>query len=112
MGALYEFNWLLKLPNIDEQQLCVDKSFHFSKSGIRVYPINIPVDLVNNHWETVARCIITQITISSQETTGEYTIVEIYDETKRKILTEHLRNLLKIVKNQPDISSYDEIHIT
>lgn len=112
MGFIYEFNWILKLSDLDENKLRVGQNYTFIKSGVRAFPIDIPIDLVNKNWEAVAQCMIKQITITSKETTGEYSVIEIYSEEKREILTEQWRNLLKKTKNISEIADYSEMHIT
>lgn len=111
-GCLYEFNWILKLPNIEEEIIASGKEFNFQKKDIRLYPINIPIDLVNSNWEAVAQCVITRITITRECTQGEYRILEVYDSKKREMLSEQWRRLLRYSINRKNISDYREIHIT
>lgn len=111
MGVLYEFNWILKLPQIDEN-LLIGQNYRFVKDGIRTYPIGIPIDLVNNQWEAVARCIINSVTLTANKTEGEYKILEVYSLDKKKILTEQWRSLLKITKGVENIDNYENVHIT
>ena len=112
MGFQYEFNWMLKLSDLDDKQLQLNKKYPFVKAGARVFPIDMPLDLVNGNWEAVARCIIDQITITSDKTVGKYKVVEIYDAKKRELLTEQWRSLLKTTKNIPAIGDYSKVHIT
>lgn len=90
MGFLYEFNWILKLPQIDPE-ISIGKVYNFAKSGIRIYPIGTPVELVNDKWEVIARCIINSITITQNMTEGEYIIIELYSKSKQIVLTEQLK---------------------
>lgn len=112
MGFQYEFNWMLKLSDLNEQQLQINHRYPFVKKGVRAFPIDMPIDLVNGNWEAVARCIINRITITSNETTGEYEVIEIYDEQKRRMLSEQWRSLLKITKDIPDVEDFSKVHIT
>jgi hypothetical protein len=112
MGFMYEFNGILKLSEANENNLCVGQNYTFGKSGVRVFPIDMSIDLVNRNWEVIAQCVIKQITITSKETTGEYSIIEIYDLEKREMLTEQWRSLLKRTKNISDVVDYSEMHIT
>ena len=111
MGYKYEFNWILKLSDIDSDIL-VGQNYHFVKHGVRVYPIGIPIDLVNSKWEAVARCVINKITISSEQTDGYYSIIEIYSQEKRQVLSEQWSSLLKIAKGVDEIEAFEQIHIT
>lgn len=112
MGFQYEFNWMLKLSDLNEHRLQINHRYPFVKKGVRAFPIDMPIDLVNGNWEAVARCIINHITITSNETTGEYEVIEIYDEQKRRLLSEQWRSLLKITKDMPDVEDFSKVHIT
>lgn len=112
MGFQYEFNWILKLSDLDQQLLEVQHIYSFSKSGVRAFPLGIPIDLVNANWEAVARCIINTVSLTPETTTGTYTVVEIYDKGKREILTDQWRSLLKIAKGFSDIQDFKDVHIT
>lgn len=112
MGFLYEFNWLLKLSDLDEESLQINHKYSFAKKGVRAFPLDMPIDLVNGNWEAVARCIINQITITSKETTGEYEVIEIYDTQKRELFTEQWRSLLKITKDVSNVEDFSKVHIT
>ena len=112
VGFQYEFNWMLKLSALDEQQLQVNHKYPFTKAGVRIFPLDMPVDLVNGNWEAVARCVINRITITLEETTGEFKVIEIYDKQKRELLTRQWRNLVKITKNMVNVEDFSKIHIT
>lgn len=112
MGCLYEFNWILKLPSVNRETLVVGKQYSFEKNGIRIYPINIPIDLVNDNWEAIARCVISTISISSCQTTGEYKILEVYDEKRSKVFSEQWRKVLKYTISKDTIEDYRTQHIT
>ncbi len=112
MGFQYEFNWILKISDLDELHLQSNHQYPFVKKGARIYPLGMPIDLINGNWEAVARSIIDQITITPNETLGEYKVIEIYDTQKRKMLTEQWRTLLKISKNMPNIDDFSQVHIT
>jgi len=112
MGFLYEFNWILKLSDLDENNVCAGNTYSFTKHGVRAYPIDMPIDLVNKNWEVVAKCTISRITITSQATSGEYHVIEVYDKQTRKCLSEQWRDFLKITKKIENITDYSQIHIT
>lgn len=95
MGFQYEFNWILKLPNLNQKQLEIGQTYSFIKSGVRTFPLDMPIDLVNKNWEVVARCVIKQINITSKETKGEYMVIEIYDVKKRELLSQHWRGFFE-----------------
>lgn len=112
MGFIYEFNWILKLSELEEEKLQIGEQYSFTKSGVRAFPLDMPIDLVNSNWEAVARCVINQITITSQDTKGVYTIIELYDKEKKEILTKQWRELLKYSKQLPEMTDFSKVHIT
>ena len=67
MGSKIEFNWALKLSpenGLNESILREGEIFEFTKSENRVYPINIPIDLINQDWIGLARVIVIEYTQS------------------------------------------------
>ena len=62
MGFKTEFNWGLKLKpsdGLDEKSLEAGKVYEFCKKEYRVYPVGIPIDLINERWEPVAKVLVT-----------------------------------------------------
>ena len=112
MGFQVEFNWMLKVADLDETALCIQKTYPFFKSGLRVYPIDIPIDLVNGNWEAVGRCFISDVSLNSEGTNGHYTVIEIYDKSKRDFLTNYWRSLLMITKGLSSVDDFSKLHIT
>ena len=62
MGCVYELNWILKLSNDQIPELEENIECNFRKNGVRIYPINVPIDLVNENWEAIARCVVVSST--------------------------------------------------
>lgn len=110
MGYQYEFNWILKLSEIGE--IHVGDCYNFTKKGNRIYPLNTPIDLVNNKWEALARCIIHKIELTKNKTEGSYEIIEVYSNEKKQILTEQWRSLLQTTKGLNIVENFEQIHIT
>lgn len=111
MGCIYEINWILKLPKEQFPNMKYNVEYNFIKNGIRIYPINIPIDLVNENWEAVARCVISSVTMQNGITTGKYRIIDVYDENKRTVLTKLWRDTLCYATND-QINDFSEKHIT
>ena len=56
MGYISEFNWVLKLKpeqGLDEDNLELNTEYSFNKKDRRIYPLGLPILLVNNDWEAV-----------------------------------------------------------
>ena len=112
MGCIYEWNWILKLNHEQIPELRVGEKFTFCKKGIRIFPIYIPIDLVNENWEAVARCVIISVTMQKEETKGIYQIISIYDETERNVVTKLWRDMLCYATNDYEIEDFSKKHIT
>ena len=112
MGAIYEMNTIIKLNKDDVSCYTLGKDHSFVKDGMRIYPIDVPIDLINDNWEAVACCVIKTITISKDKTEGTYTVLEIYDAEKRQILTSQWRRVLQYAKGEETIVDYHNVHIT
>jgi len=76
MGFVTEFNWVLKLTRSSlELPLTPGMTRQFEKSDLRIYPIDIPIDLVDEDWTVQARIRITEVTVGHGKTRGSYTVV-------------------------------------
>lgn len=92
MGFLTEFNWALKLKpenGLDESMLKAGKEYSFSKEGCRIYPVNIPIDLINKDWGPVAKVAVTELNSSQAQTSGKYRVLKIYKGKERDVLTDY-----------------------
>lgn len=112
MGCIYEWNWILKLSHEQIPKLEEGKKFAFRKNGIRIYPIDMPIDLVNENWEAIARCVIISATMEKEETRGEYRILSVYDEAQKSIVTKLCRDMLRYATNEDVIDDFSKKHIT
>lgn len=87
MGYKVELNWVLKLPSQqlprESEQLEEGRIYEFEKEEERIYPVNIPIELVDDHWNIWAEVRILELTIGYGRTTGKYMVLSI-PTTKRK----------------------------
>ncbi|MBU0758722.1 MAG: DUF2584 family protein [Nanoarchaeota archaeon] len=98
MGQMIEFNWLLKLKpeqGLDEKNLEPGREYKFLKKEERLYPIEIPIDLVNLEWEIVANVVVKEYTVRKDETKGKYMVLRVYGSEEREFLTKNLKKTLK-----------------
>lgn len=112
MGTIYEVNWILKLNDDNPNNYITGKEHTFKKDGMRLYPIDVPLDLVNVNWEAIASCIVKQIAIDKEKTVGIYEILDVYEGEKKALLTEQWRNVLQYTKGSEEITDYSDEHIT
>ncbi|MCG8571025.1 MAG: DUF2584 family protein [Spirochaetes bacterium] len=96
-----EFNYILKiregqgLPAHPE----INKVYSFEKTIERVYPLNLPILLVDDDYHVYGKCIILEFTVSNNLTKGKYKIFALFDNEKRKIYTEDLLHSVEYAKN-------------
>ena len=107
MVSKVEFNWALKLKpenGLNEDILKEGEIYEFTKSGNRVYPINIPIDLINQDWTALARVIVIEYTNKENITTGRYRILRIYNEEEKSKITDYWKKDLQTMKDVGAIS--------
>lgn len=103
MGYATEFNWVLKLKpeqGLDEARLVEGKIYSFTKADLRVYPVNIPINLVNSGWEVIARVNVLEFTCKENNTSGKYKVLKIYDSIEKEVLTLNQRENVEIIKGK------------
>ncbi|MCD6478902.1 MAG: DUF2584 family protein, partial [Candidatus Diapherotrites archaeon] len=114
MGFKTEFNWALKLKpenGLNEKVLKVGEIYEFSKEEYRVYPVNIPIDLINQNWEPVAKIIIVEFKNSGGRTSGKYKVLKIYEGEEKRILTNYWIETVQIIKGRK-ISDFSNVKVS
>ncbi|TKJ17150.1 hypothetical protein CEE44_01280 [Candidatus Woesearchaeota archaeon B3_Woes] len=81
--------------------------YEFTKTIERIYPLRIPILLVDDDLNAYGKCVILQTNVGKGNTTGLYEIVSLFDEEERKIFTKDIKESFEIAKtleermNQP-----------
>jgi len=107
MGFKTEFNWVLKLKpeqGLREEELELGKEYRFYKNEYRVYPLDIPIDLLNEDWEAVAKIIIIEVSNFEGKTTGKYKVIKIYSGQEKEILSKHFQENQELLRKVGAIS--------
>jgi len=86
MGYKTEFNWVLVLKEDFPKKIIVGKNYLFEKSGQRVYPRGIPIDLCDKDWQPQAKIIIDDITLNEFYTRGSFRVIYKYGALEKKVL--------------------------
>ncbi len=80
MGMPCEVNSILKLnpsqgyPHILEQEV----RYHATKEGYRIFPVDVPIPLVNEDWVAYTDVVITKLTWERGITNLEFKIDRVY----------------------------------
>ena len=114
MGFKVEFNWALKLKpenGLKEDELEVGKTYEFWKSGNRIYPLNIPIDLINQNWEAVAKIIVVEFKNLENRCLGKYKVIRLYEGEEKRILTDYWREIVQIIKGKK-ISDFSNVKVS
>ena len=87
MGASIKFNWVLQIEPPDAMK--VDETYQFTKSNNRMFPIDTPIDLIDLNRTAIAKVKITSFTNRLGETFGYYTVVKIYADPEKSMLSNY-----------------------
>lgn len=81
MGMPCQVNSIVKLNGTEfPSPLQINTVHKATKSGYRIFPIDVPLQLVDNAWCAYADVVITQLIWASQQTVLEFRIHRIYDQ--------------------------------
>jgi len=93
MGSKLEFNWILKLspqqgfPSSDN--VVAEGVFEFEKTGQRFYPIDMPIELVDQNWNVVAEVVVTELNISSSATRGKFRVLNVLGTPRKSLYAQY-----------------------
>ena len=87
MGFSVKFNWVLQIEPPDS--LRFGGAYSFEKTGNRVFPLDVPIDLIDPQRNAVAKIRIKSFTNEEGLTTGEFVVLKIYMDQERVILTNY-----------------------
>jgi Protein of unknown function (DUF2584) len=81
MGMPCQVNSILKLARSQgyPDRLQLDQSYTVTKSGYRIFPLDVPLALVDETWHAHADIRIDRLTWEQQATAIDFTIVRLYD---------------------------------
>lgn len=91
MGAIWEQQGCLKISAnqglINKEKLKVGKIYEFQKDGHRLFMLDVPLDLVTDKWQAIARVTITEFTAGHGTTKGFYKVLKIYSDEETRIVS-------------------------
>jgi len=81
MGMPCQVNSIVKLNGTEFPSLLeIDAVHKVMKSGYRIFPIDVPLQLVSDAWCAHADVVITQLIWKNQQTVLEFRIHRIYEQ--------------------------------
>jgi Protein of unknown function (DUF2584) len=81
MGMPCQVNSIVKLNRTEfPSSLDINAVHKATKSGYRIFPIDVPLQLVDETWCAHADVVITQLLWAGQQTVLEFRIHRIYDQ--------------------------------
>ncbi len=87
MGFPIKFNWVLQTNQ--NSSLEVGKTYNFSKSGNRNFPLETPIDLIDSERGAIAKISVLEFTNKRNETIGKFRVLKIYEGKEKTILTDY-----------------------
>jgi hypothetical protein len=85
MSYLVRFNWVLKID--PPKQLAIGETYSFSKSGSRIFPIGVPIDLITLKRKAIAKIKVVNFAQDGQQTTGQFIVIKLYESEEQEFLT-------------------------
>lgn len=81
MGMPCQVNSILRLKRSQgyPDPLTLHDRYQISKSGYRIFPIDVPIQLVDQDWVAHADVVIQRLTWEQQTTQIDFTVVRIYE---------------------------------
>jgi hypothetical protein len=80
MGMPCEVNSIIKLQREDFPPLKIGAHLTTLKSGYRILPMDVPLQLVDENWLAHADVVIEQLTWQDQETELTFHVVRVYEK--------------------------------
>ncbi len=92
MGFKLEFNTILSLPGDQDHlasELQTGNTYTVIKSGERIFPVNIPIDLSDSSYKFVAKVVVRKLTISTGKTELTIEVVKLFDDIESKVISDN-----------------------
>jgi len=87
MGFSVKFNWVLQVEPPDN--LVLNGTHSFKKPDNRIFPIDTPIDLIDDDRNAIAKIKIKSFTNEDGVTSGTFSIVKIYTGQEKVVLTNY-----------------------
>jgi hypothetical protein len=89
MGNLFLLQACLKInKKYIPDPLEIGKKYSFTKKEHRIYQIKVPMDLRDENWNALGRCVITEYTIGDGKTIGTFIMVKLFNKEQSKHITD------------------------
>lgn len=104
MGRMIEINTMLHLKegDIDLYHIKVENEYKIIKSGIRLYPMNLSILLLNEEWSALGFCMITKTISENDQMEVTFKILSIFTPEEQQVVTKTMSEAL-------DLSGYKRI---
>ncbi len=95
-----EFDYVLKIREAQglPRQPEIGQTYSFQKTIERIYPLHLPILLVDDDYKVYGKCIILEYTAGGGMTKGQYQIVALFDAEKAKVFTDDLLETVEIIE--------------
>jgi len=87
MGFKIKFNWVLQIDSPEIVEL--NQQYSFCKRGNRVFPIDTPIDLIDNKRNAIAKIQIQSFKNETNKTSGSFRVIKVYEGSEKAMLTSY-----------------------
>lgn len=100
-----EFDYVLKIR--EAQGLPVNpregEIYSFKKTIERIYPINLPILLIDDDHKAIGKCVVLEYTVGNGVTEGKYRLESVFDEEKSNVFTKDILETVAIIEKNKKI---------
>lgn len=91
MGYKLEFNTILSVPEgqLDLANLAVGKTYEVTKSGERLFVLNIPIDLCGDDYQFIAKVVIRKLTLSRDKTELLVEVLKLFSPEESLVISKN-----------------------
>ena len=89
MGRMIELNTMLRLKegDVDLYHIKVENEYKIIKSGIRLYPMNLSILMLDEKWTALGYCMITKTISENDQMEVTFRILSIFTPEEQQIVT-------------------------
>lgn len=95
MGYIAEFNWYIVDKQNNLKEITEGQELTITKSGERIYPLNLPLLLLDADWNVYGYAAVQSAERSSNQTIVRYKVLKILSNQEKEVFTRVIKEIHK-----------------